>query len=539
MNSVIRKVIDYVRSLPLLVSIGGGAVIVVALVLGLHYATRAEPAPAATAQTPHVTLSSVAGLSSQTEPLPTTGKVTSLHEATILAQTGGGITRLSKKIGDIVGAGEIIATFENSSQQASVLQAEGSYDGALAALAKVQGTTANNSGLTSTQAAQGAGSAQASLSTALQNTYAALDDAVHTKADVLFVNPRSLNAQFILTVPDNQLLININNGRQQLEDALAGVTQLDTKTSASIASSVAKTLATAQVVTTFLNDTISGVNKAAPVNPNVSAATFAGYQSSLAAGRSEVLTAVSALVSAKASYDSAQTGAATAANSALGTNNDIAAAQANVKQALGALNSARANLEKTIVRSPISGVIVSLPVTQGDFVSAFAQVAQVSNPGALQIETNVTPEDARTLAVGNSATVEGSVAAVIVSVASALDPTTNKVQVRLGLVGDQSALTDGETVSVLLSRVASTKIQKPRTIVKPQQITIPIVSAKITPEGPVVFGVEGNTLVAHSIVLGTLLGDKVVVVSGLTLDMSIVADARGLSAGDTVVVDSN
>ncbi len=533
MNSV-KKAIAYVRSLPRAVSLGGGAVVVAVAVLLLNYATRAEPTPAAVVQTPHVRLSSVAGLSSQTGPLPTTGKVVSLNEATILAQTAGEITRLAKRLGQSVGAGEIIATFENSTQRAAVLQAEGVYDAALAALAKAQGATASNSGLTSAGAAQSAGNAQTTIAASLQNAYAALDDAVHTKADTLFENPRSPYAQFILTVPDSQLLIHIHNGRRQLEDILAGVSSLDAKTPASVGASVASMLAAAQTTTTFLNDTIAGVNKAAPVNPNVSATTFAGYQSSLGAARSEVLTAVSALVSAKAAYDSAQTGAATAANSAQGTNNDIAAAAANVKQALGALNSAKATLEKTVVRSPISGSIVSLGITQGDFASAFSEVAHVSNPGALQIETHVTADDARTLAVGNTATVEGGVSAVIVSIASALDPTTNKVQVRLGIVGDQSALTDGETVSVSLSR-----IQAPRA--KPAakaQITIPIVSVKITPQGPVVFGVEGNTLVARRIELGTLLGNTVVVVSGLTPDMEIVTDARGLSQGDTVVVDN-
>jgi len=67
---------------------------------------------------------------------------------------------------------------------------------------------------------------------------------------------------------------------------------------------------------------------------------------------------------------------------------------------------------------------------------------------------------------------------------------------------------------------------------------IPIAAAKITPKGPVVFTVSSSTLTAIPITLGTILGDQVTVLSGLTSDADIVTDARGLSTGEVVVVDS-
>ena len=99
------------------------------------------------------------------------------------------------------------------------------------------------------------------------------------------------------------------------------------------------------------------------------------------------------------------------------------------------MQAAEANLEKTIIRSPISGTIVSLPITQGGFVSSFAQVAQVSNPGALEIDAYVTADDAKTIAVGGKAVISGTVQGVIVSIAPAIDPTTGKILVKVGIVG--------------------------------------------------------------------------------------------------------
>ena len=124
---------------------------------------------------------------------------------------------------------------------------------------------------------------------------------------------------------------------------------------------------------------------------------------------------------------------------------------------------------------------------------------------------------------------------VIVSIAPALDPTSGKIEVNIGIVGDQSALTDGDTVTVSLDR---SEAKAPTKAVVASQIVIPIIAAKITPQGPVVFTVASSTLVANPIALGTILGSQVVVSKGLTPEMAIVTDARGLSAGQVVVVDS-
>jgi RND family efflux transporter MFP subunit len=245
---------------------------------------------------------------------------------------------------------------------------------------------------------------------------------------------------------------------------------------------------------------------------------------------------MSALASAKSAYDASLAGAATAANSATGgTSNSIAAAQANVKSALGALDAAQANLEKAIVRSPISGTIVSLPVTQGDYVSSFSPVAVISNPGALEVDTYVTSDDAKTLTVGGSAVIDGTTSGTIVFIAPALDPTTGKIEVKIGITGNQNSLTDGSTVTVALTRSTSSVTAAGAATTTP--ITIPIESAKITPEGPVVFTVSSSTLVANPVVFGAITGDQVVIESGITPETDIVTDARGLSDGETVIVD--
>ena len=536
--STFMNMLRYVRSLPLQYSIGGGVLIVIVIVAGFRLMSGSAVAPVVPPQISHVTLASVASLSSQAGPLPVVGTVESLNQASILAQSSGEITLLNRALGDHVAAGSIIAEMENSSQQAAVVQAQGAYDGAQAALTKAQGSTAANSSITSTQAATSAANAQTSVTASLHSAFAAVDDAVHTKADALFTNPRSNSPTLVsFTVPNSQLVTNVQNERSTLDPLITSMQSLGSATSTTdIDTQVATAIASTQTVESFLSDLITVLNEAVS-NQYESAAQIAASQAALSAARSEVVGAVSSLTAAKSAYDSAVSGAQTATNSAtVGTGSDIASAEANAKSALGALQAAEANLEKTIIRSPISGTIVSLPITQGGFVSSFAQVAQVSNPGALEVDAYVTADDAKTIAVGGKAVISGNVSGVIVSIAPAIDPTTGKILVKVGIVGSQSQLTDGSVVTLTLARAITTSNKT--TTAASTSIVIPIVAAKITPTGPVVFTVSSSTLVSMPITLGTILGDQVTVLSGLTPQSDIVTDARGLSNGQQVVVDT-
>src|SRR5581483_10393842 len=103
--------------LPKLYSIGGAVVLVAVVAIGGNAILRHPTSSAEQAsETSHVSVASVASLASAAGPLPVTGKVTSLSEATILAQTSGELVTLNRSIGDRVGAGAVIGAFENSSQ---------------------------------------------------------------------------------------------------------------------------------------------------------------------------------------------------------------------------------------------------------------------------------------------------------------------------------------------------------------------------------------------------------------------------------------
>ncbi|MDB5225278.1 MAG: hypothetical protein JWL87_230 [Candidatus Adlerbacteria bacterium] len=494
----IKNFLSYLNSFSRRSKIIAAAVLVVALIVLTHLGGSEAPVEGASTL-PHVEIASVASLSDSGAPLPVVGRVTSVSQANITAIGGGQITSLPAKLGNRVAAGSILASFENSSQRAAVLQAQGSYDAAVASQQSVSPEDSRTAAVN-----------------AYRSAFTTLDTVLESQIDTFFGAPGPYGPQLLIDAP--------NYDYGELSRDRAAITQTMQAYRSQLASAdaadPAALLAEAQRVTQEVSDFITKLAVAA--NRRESRASE-DQLAALNAARASVNSLSATLTTAAQSYRSGSVGS-------------TASTDASITIALGGLRAAQASLEKTYVRAPISGTIVSLPVHLGDNISPGAQVAIISNPGALQIEAYVTPQDAKTLAVGGKATVEGTIPATIVFVAPALDPTTGKIQVKLGFSGDASALSDGSSVSVTLNRSAAGATQKATQKSVP---TIPIAAAKITPEGPVVFTVASSTLVAHPVTFGAIVGGQVAITLGLTLDMDIVIDARGLSEGQQVVVDSN
>jgi RND family efflux transporter MFP subunit len=210
-----------------------------------------------------------------------------------------------------------------------------------------------------------------------------------------------------------------------------------------------------------------------------------------------------------------------------------ASADASVKTAQGAYLAALARLEKTIVRSPITGTLNSLTIETGDYVTPSAQVAVVGNNSALEVETYITSEDSVRIKVSDSVKINKNISGVVTRVASAVDPVTKKIQVRIGIVDENSNLVNGQSVRVEISNTNKNMLSS----VTPTQVKIPLSAVKITPRETYVFTLSAsNTLLSVPVELGALLGDDVEILGGLTGDMQIVKDARGLKSGEMVSV---
>lgn len=491
---------------------------------------------AITATNRKVTVASVSSLSNKDGDFPLVGTVTSVSEATLRSESGGKLTRVYKKLGDTVFAGGVIAEFENGSERAAVLQAEGAYEQAKASrnLVTINGNINTlNSGQTGTSFSDTKSQALNTISTA----YTTIDDAVRGKTDAAYKDAEFQEVRFNLTVPDSNLTITLENKRRNIQTILKNreVRNRTLTTSSDLTTELVTVQNEVQTVKLYLDDLFNAYNKAIP-DATYNQAAIDGGKASIQAARSAVSGSLSSILSSKASLSASQTAATVAGNQDGQNENALASAEAQVKQALGAYNASLSRLEKTVIRSPITGTLNSLTISTGDYISAFTQVAVVSNNGALEVVSLVTEDDAKRITAGSPVVINGSIPGVVTRIASAIDPTTNKIEVRVGIQDTKkTTLVNGQTIRIIITKDKKATTQQ----VTSGPIIIPISALKLTPRGATVFIVnDENKLEALPVKEGAILGEQIQILEGLTGTEEIVVDARGLKEGALVEIST-
>ncbi|MEZ0208836.1 MAG: HlyD family efflux transporter periplasmic adaptor subunit [Candidatus Paceibacterota bacterium] len=498
-----------------------GILAVLFLIRGL---TSSDPVAEVTHADRVVTLASVSALANTDTALPLLGTVTSTSEATVRSESSGKLTRVYKKLGDSIVAGAVIAEFENSGERASVLQAEGAYDAAKAArdIAKINsGTTVTSLSETKTNALNAIGSA-----------YNSMDDAVRVKTDVYFNDARFDDAKLAVSVPDAHLVYAVEAQRKAIENIL---TTRESKNrtltvNSDLISELNSVQSEVQMVKSYIEDLSSAFSKAVP-DASYTQSSLDNAKTITSIARSSIASAVTSVSASRTSLNASVAASEVAGKTTGDSSGAIATADASVKQALGAYNAALSRLEKTVIRSPITGTLNSLSISTGDFISAFTEVAVVSNNGALEVLAYVTEEDARRIQVGNEVMIDNAVKGVITRIASAIDPRTKKIEVRVGINDKQANLVNGQSVRI--------SITKSKQIVTASggPIKIPLSALKLTPNGAFVFTMSAtSSLIALPVKEGAILGEEIQILSGLNGSESIVVDARGLKEGMTVTI---
>lgn len=509
-----------------------GGVVLVVLIGLIVFLTGKKAATTESPKLREVTISSVLALGANTSPLPLVGSVHSTSEATLRTEKTGEVTAVYATVGQYVGAGTVIAQIENASERAAVAQAQAMYQKALAGTRSEQLSILQ---ITRDNANESLSGAQSSAQTSLLSAYAAVDSAILQSTDPLFINPRSASPHFNISTSDSSLTTRIENQRTGLTDILAREDTMSGKTISndSLTGEIGTTISELQTLKSYLDDVISALNKGI-ASSGTPQATIDGYKTSASTARASVIASIAALSSARdtiASKKAAVEVAEKSLSQGVSGNQpeDIAAAEAT-------LAVARANYEHSVIRTPISGTINTLALRTGDFVNPFQIAAVVSNNGALEVVTYVSEQERTMISVGSKVTIDEKVSGVVTSIAPGLDPDTKKAEVRVGVTGKTSELTQGGTVSLTIERKVVDASKTNASAV----IMLPITAVKVGTSDTSVFTVDENGMLsAHTIVLGDIAGDKVVVTSGLTPEMVIVTDVRGLKAGDTVSVSTS
>ncbi|MBX2866821.1 HlyD family efflux transporter periplasmic adaptor subunit [Candidatus Kaiserbacteria bacterium] len=417
------------------------------------------------------------------------GTVESVDEARLEAETSGRITSVSVAIGDTVRAGQTIAQIENADEYAALLQAEGSYE---AALASNTGTTID------------------AVST-YKDVYITLDSIVRNTVDDQFSRPTTQYPGFRLDglgrAPElGQERVAIEN----ILDTLAGVQ--NTVTAANVG----------QELQGLRTDTVRIANFVEEIAYIVSRqdVTSSFTQTTKDTTEAAFLSARNALAGAIQDIDTALNDIAVSES---GTSSNDAA----VKQALGRLKAAQAAYNKTVITTPIAGTVNRVAVQAGDFVNTFDSIADIANNNALKITAYINANERDRVAVGTPVVINKDLEGSVSRVAPAIDPATGKVEVQIQIESEE--LTNGDSVSLSINPEIEISESEPLDVLR-----VPLPAIKLTTTTAYVFTIEDERLVAHEVELGDIQSDTVEIVSGINPDWNIVLDARGLADGQRV-----
>lgn len=443
------------------------------------------------------------------------GTVRAVSEAQIQTERGGRVTSVRVKAGDTVLAGTIIATMENASEYAALLQAEGSYEAAQAAAAQ------SNVGINET--ANNLSQSLRNAENTYQGAYTTISNMTFNSIDTFYSNPE--NGIVGLKIDGGGSTAFLNSERKDYRTLL---TTWQAKTSESFTTenystllkeAIENTERTRNLVDTLLIQVNSANNK-----ETLNGVLLSSYSTELNTNRSTLNTLISTLTNAQTAIQNAEEAVRRAEIG--GTASDISSANAQVKQALGTLRAAQANYEKTILRTPITGTINSLRVNTGDYLSPSTQVAEVANNNALEISVFVGESDLALVKVGEKVQIGSKTEGTIVSVAPGIDSLTQKTEVKIA--AEDSNLTNGDTVVVHL-QISNDVIET--------ALLIPITAVKFTASEGSVFVVEDRKLKSVLIDMGDIRGNLIEVLSGIDPTTEIVKDARGLSEGQLVTTE--
>lgn len=213
-------------------------------------------------------------------------------------------------------------------------------------------------------------------------------------------------------------------------------------------------------------------------------------------------------------------------------------ARRNFEVARSALRSAEVALSKSVLRSPVAGIVDRLFVDRGEFVSEGTPVAEVVQVDRLQAIVEVPEKDVHFLRVNQdvdvvSARIAGDAGELmrgkLFYLAFKADPVTRTFRAKVSVNNADGRLRPGMILRVRFLR------QEFRHVV-----AVPLYAVMERAGGTLAFVEENGVARERRVVTGSIIGDRVVILQGLEVgERLIVRGQQLLEDGTAVTVGSN
>jgi len=346
-----------------------------------------------------------------------TGRVKSISDVALAFERSGRVSRIYHDVGATVKPGEALVSLENADLYAQLQQAQANVK---VQQAKLDALKAGSSAADLRIAEIYVINAKTALDDArraavdvLVAAHTNADDALHNKVDAFFSNPRTSTPQFNPQA-DGQLKTSIQGSRVGLDESLVEwkttLSQMsldfDKVSFPTYFADAKKRLAMIKTEVDFIAEAINALT----AGTGLTQTTIDTYKATILAARTAILTQQAAITSAEQALRSAEATLSLKQSQydqakAPARPEDLRAQEASVESASASEAAAYAALEKTILRSPIVGVVTAKNVEVGEIVAANTPAVSVMSQGVYKIEASVAESDIANIQVGNKADV--------------------------------------------------------------------------------------------------------------------------------------
>jgi multidrug efflux pump subunit AcrA (membrane-fusion protein) len=320
------------------------------------------------------------------EEVSVTGNVKPVADVDLAFERGGKVASLNVRVGDRVSTGQALASVSNADLVANLDQAK-------ANLKKVRA----NFGDDADTVLLGFEQSKISLMNQIRDSYTKADDALRNKVYSMFSDPARYRARLIF-ITNSFLQEDIEEGKDDMGDTLdswrRSLLKFSESSDLSLYYSEAKTdLNLLKVLLDKSAEAVNGLDSSTDV---ISQTQIDTWKSNISTARTSVNTAIDTLTTSFDQYKSADLAVKLSKNSTLGE-------EALIEQAQAQVASAEAELAKTIIRSPILGVVTDIPVELGEIVPANQKAISVISYGDYEVESFVPEADISKIKLGNQA----------------------------------------------------------------------------------------------------------------------------------------
>ncbi|MDP3900868.1 MAG: efflux RND transporter periplasmic adaptor subunit [bacterium] len=353
-------------------------------------------------------------LSELVQEVSVTGRVKAAEYVDLAFERGGRVAAVYAQVGDAVPKGALLVNLANGDIAAQLAQAKASLKAEQAKLSELQQGSRPEEIRVQEVKAESAElaleDAQQVLLNAVNGAYTTSDDAVRNKADQLFLGGTSLSPQL-----RSELIIDFSIENVLRQKRLLLETFLSSwKTSLEGLSLTGDLLSFASEAKTNLNEVRAflelagqGLNNAV-IHSGLSQTTLDSWKADVSLARTSVNTAITTLSSSEAGLQNAKSALALAAQElalkrAGSSAEQIQAQEAQVERARAQVDQYEAELRKTIITAPISGVVTRQDAKVGEIAGANTTVASLISENRFEIEANVPEADIANLKIGDTA----------------------------------------------------------------------------------------------------------------------------------------